>query len=216
MNSEDISAYETNRDTILKYYLQPDRHTLSDHQKWLLERWEYCYGLLRQYTSRTTIVKMVVRKYEGRVSRAQAYRDIEDTEQFFGEFIGNNLSFKLTLHAERMDELARLARHRNDFKTALRAEVAAANVRMKLYEIMSQNDNKPLPVNHFTMNVTINQNGEDKSVMINLDELENLTSETVAKLLTAADSSLDFDDAEFEEILKQSSKDEDNQSELKL
>lgn len=76
---------ETTLDRLRAYYKLPEKVLLTKHQQWVLQRLEAAWGLLLDAKTSEHAVAKLMRRFE--VSRAQAYRDLSECKQLFGDVV---------------------------------------------------------------------------------------------------------------------------------
>lgn len=114
---------------VLEAYYAGDREkeSLSDHQLEKLDRIEAIYRMLLDWKSQLSIVKKIVKLFK--VSRTQAYREIQETQFIFGNNKRANKEFKRHMAEQMALKAFKVAKEDKDAKamaSATRAYIEAS------------------------------------------------------------------------------------------
>ncbi|ALU25267.1 hypothetical protein HX071_08595 [Myroides marinus] len=114
-----IQRGDSTMDKLRAYYIDPDKHELSDHLEKLRNRYQHAYNLKMNYFSNKQIVTVWQKEYG--LSQAQAYLDIRDALNLFGEVNKISKEAKRNLLFEYSTALLQRARERGDQKSEAKA-----------------------------------------------------------------------------------------------
>lgn len=80
---KELGKSDTTKDRIFAFYLDRDRVKLTEKEEVIRERWSACFTLLCQYHSPQQAVGVIQQKFG--ISEAQAYRDVKNAIELFGD-----------------------------------------------------------------------------------------------------------------------------------
>lgn len=167
-----VAGKLTSFDIILSKFKNDVPEQLADDEKKLLDRWNFADNLIRTYQDSRTIIEMIMAKFK--ISEATAYRDLAYAKRFFGSINIGDKDYYRSIYAEQLEEYAKQAASKMDYKTATAAIKEAAEIR----GLKDGDEVKDLYLDlepcKFELSVTININGQAKLSTINLDRLENV------------------------------------------
>ncbi len=162
----------TTFDIILQKYKSHQQEELDADQRILIDRWNYADNLIRTYQDSKTIISMLMEKFH--ISEATAYRDVSSAKRFFGSINIGDKDYYRTLYAEQLEEWAKQAASKMDYKTATAAIKEAAEIRGLKDGDEARDLYLDLEPCKFELSVTINMNGDVKKTKIDLDRLESI------------------------------------------
>ncbi|MGL4581606.1 MAG: hypothetical protein ACRCVU_01350 [Flavobacterium sp.] len=114
-----IQRGDSTMDKLRAYYIDPANHELSEHVDKLRIRYQHAYNLKMSYFSNKQIVTIWQNEYG--LSQAQAYLDIKDALNLFGEVNKLSRDAKRNLLYEYSTALLQRARERGDQKSEAKA-----------------------------------------------------------------------------------------------
>lgn len=118
---------QSTSDLILKAFLAGKLESLSEEHQNIFNRWEKVNDLIRgRRLKEKDIVAFLMQAYQ--IKRSQAYIDIAEAKLFFGIVGRDQVEYKRGVYIEWLEELYRLARASDDYKTALAAIDKAAEI----------------------------------------------------------------------------------------
>lgn len=79
----ELAKSESTKDKIFAFYLERDQVKLSPKEEEIRERWSACFSLLCQYHSPQQAVGVMQQRFG--ISEAQAYRDVKNAMELFGD-----------------------------------------------------------------------------------------------------------------------------------
>ncbi|MFL0067868.1 hypothetical protein V2605_03970 [Tenacibaculum maritimum] len=110
---------DTSFDKIYAFYLNPDKFTLTPKQEEIKERWLAAWTLRLQKKSPTKAAEILQETYKDqKLSRAQAFRDVQNAEKLFGNVINADRIGRMAIHYEYALEAYKKALKAKDFKSA--------------------------------------------------------------------------------------------------
>lgn len=118
-NKAIIQRGDSTMDKLRAYYIDPSNHELSEHVDKLRVRYQHAYNLKMSYFSNKQIVTIWQKEYG--LSQAQAYLDIKDALNLFGEVNKLSRDAKRNLLFEYSNALLQRARERGDQKAEAKA-----------------------------------------------------------------------------------------------
>jgi len=120
-----IKTGDTTFDRIYAYYKDSSKYPLTPNQDDIKKRWLTAFTLRQNWHSREQAVNVLIEKYE--ISRAQAYRDLRNSERLFGN----------VMKADRDGSLAVLLEYSHKF---LQMAIKAKNLKAvgKALELMGK------------------------------------------------------------------------------
>ena len=122
---------KTDNDKIIEFLLQDgDEIQLSKKLQEKLERMDTCRDLIRKYGSRTRVANILINNFK--ISRAQAYRLFQDTQDVFGSTQRTSREFWLDIILGFMMETREKALIKGDFRSAQSTENNMAKAVEKL------------------------------------------------------------------------------------
>jgi hypothetical protein len=80
---KELGKSDSTKDRIFAYYLDKDRIKLTAKEEEIRTRWSACFSLLCQYHSPQQAVNVLQQRFE--ISEAQAYRDVKNATELFGD-----------------------------------------------------------------------------------------------------------------------------------
>lgn len=136
---------QSTHDIILRAFLKGEVESLSIEMQSIFKRWEQVNDLIRNKRIKDKdIVSFLIEAYG--VSRSQAYVDIQEAKLFFGLIGREQVEYKRGLYVEWLEELYKLARQSDDYKTALMALDKASEIlglKTKSPDLPNYEDVKP-------------------------------------------------------------------------
>lgn len=91
----------TSFDKIYAYYLEPDKVALSPNQELIKERWLAAWTLRLKKKSPTKVAEILQEQFaEQKLSRAQAFRDVQNSEKLFGNVFNADRLGRMAIHYE--------------------------------------------------------------------------------------------------------------------
>ncbi len=118
-NKAIIQRGDSTMDKLRAYYIDPANNELSEHVDKLRIRYQHAYNLKMSYFSNKQIVTIWHKEYG--LSQAQAYLDIKDALNLFGEVNKLTRDAKRNLLFEYSNSLLQRARERGDQKSEAKA-----------------------------------------------------------------------------------------------
>ena len=110
---------DTSFDKIFAYYLNPDKYTLTPKQEEIKERWLAAWTLRLKKKSPTKVAQILQETYkEQNLSRAQAFRDVQNAEKLYGNVINADRVGRMAIHYEYALEAYKKALKAGDYKAA--------------------------------------------------------------------------------------------------
>lgn len=108
------------QDVILRAFLKGELESLNEELQLVFRRWEQANDLIRNKRIKEKNIVAFLREAYG-ISRSQAYQDIQEAKIFFGTAGREQVEYKRGLYVEWLEELYKLARQSDDYKTAITA-----------------------------------------------------------------------------------------------
>lgn len=122
---------KTDNEKIIEFLVQEgDEIRISKKLQEKLERMDTCRDLIRKYGSRTRVANILVKSFS--ISRAQAYRLFQDTQDVFGSTQRTSREFWLDIILGFMMETREKALIKGDFRSAQATENNMAKAVEKL------------------------------------------------------------------------------------
>jgi hypothetical protein len=122
---------KTDNEKIIEFLLQEgDDINLSKSLQLKIERMDFCHDLIKKFGSRIRVAPQLMRKYD--VSKAQAYRIFQDTQDVFGSTQRTSREFWLDILLGMMMESREKATLKGDFRSVQSIEKNMASAIEKL------------------------------------------------------------------------------------
>jgi hypothetical protein len=122
---------KTDNEKIIEFLTQDgDDIKLSKTLQLKIERMDFCHDLIKKYGSRTRIAPLIMSKYH--VSKAQAYRIFQDTQDVFGSTHRTSREFWLDILLGFMMDSRQKATIKGDFRSVAAIEKNMASAIEKL------------------------------------------------------------------------------------
>jgi hypothetical protein len=126
-----ILTTKTDNEKIIEFLIQDgDDIRLSKSLQEKLERMDFCHDLIKKYGSRTRVAPQIMKMYG--VSKAQAYRIFQDTQDVFGSTQKTSREFWLDILLGFMMESREKASKKGDFRSVSAIEKNMASAVEKL------------------------------------------------------------------------------------
>lgn len=126
-----ILTTKTDNEKIIEFLIQDgDDIRLSKSLQEKLERMDFCHDLIKKYGSRTRVAPQIMKMYA--VSKAQAYRIFQDTQDVFGSTQKTSREFWLDILLGFMMESREKASKKGDFRSVSAIEKNMASAVEKL------------------------------------------------------------------------------------
>jgi hypothetical protein len=126
-----ILTTKTDNEKIIEFLIQDgDDIRLSKSLQEKLERMDFCHDLIKKYGSRTRVAPQIMKMYG--VSKAQAYRIFQDTQDVFGSTQKTSREFWLDILLGFMMESREKASKKGDFRSVAAIEKNMASAVEKL------------------------------------------------------------------------------------
>lgn len=90
-----INTGDTSLDKIWAHYKSPKQYALTENQEAVKERWFTAWKLLTKKKSKSKVAKILEEMFG--ISRAQAFRDIRNSEKLFGNVLKADRDGQLAL-----------------------------------------------------------------------------------------------------------------------
>lgn len=100
------------KDKIFAYYLDSESVKLTDKEEVIHQRWIACFSLLIQYHSPMQVVNVMKQRFG--ISDAQAYRDLRDSADIFGDVTATSKNAYRHILFEFAMKVFQLAATKND------------------------------------------------------------------------------------------------------
>jgi hypothetical protein len=118
-NFPKINTGDTSFDKIWAHFIDENTYKLSKKQEILKERWLAAWTLRLNFHSTEQAVKVHMEKYN--VSRAQAFRDINNAERLFGNISKTDRAGKMAIWSEYCHKYYLMAVKQKDLKSVGKA-----------------------------------------------------------------------------------------------
>lgn len=163
---------ETTFDKIFQAYKDGTSEQLPPKLKEELERWNVADNLIRQFKKRNTIIALMKEKFK--ISESQVYRDMANAKKFFGSIHMSDKSFYTSFYAEQLEELANLARAKDDYKTSVLALKEAAEIRGLKNEDDISEVYLNLQPSKFVVVLKVEMNGSTRKIEYDFDRTHSI------------------------------------------
>lgn len=189
----------TSFDRIVAAFKSHTTDDLNEQQRVELERWNFADNLIRTYQDSKTIIGMMMAKFD--ISQAQSYRDLANAKRFFGAVNFNDKDYYRVLYAEQLEEYAKQAASKFDFKTAATCLKEAAEIR----GLKASDEIKDLYLElepcQFVLSVTVINEGQKRVAEIDLDRLENVVEAEFTIVAEAVNAAPSVSEAQMQKLL---------------
>lgn len=119
MEKQLLKGRDTSFDKIYAFYLNPDKYKLTPKQEQIKERWLAAWTLRLKLKSPTKVAAILQENFAHQnLSRAQAFRDVQNAEKLFGNVINADRVGRMAIHYEYALNAYKKALKAGDFKAA--------------------------------------------------------------------------------------------------
>jgi hypothetical protein len=159
---------------IKHHYMMDDEYaeSLTEGEVQILNRWKTAYSLMMRHNPVVKvpeIVRVLVDVFA--ISERQAYRDINYTQDLFGDLEVANKSFMKVKMVSWLEELVSLANAKHDFKTSVDAIKQIVQILGLDQKEDGEDDDTP---RNFQLNIVVQTVDGDKRIVQDLDALDEI------------------------------------------
>lgn len=123
----ELGKSDSTKDRIFAYYLDKKSIQLTKKEEEIRNRWASCFSLLCQYHSPQQAVNVMVKTYA--ISEAQAYRDVKNALELFGDVTSSNKEAYRHILFEFAMKIFQLAATKTDLPEMNRALITMVKIR---------------------------------------------------------------------------------------
>ena len=190
---------KTNLDLILEHQMSSTGEELPKHLQLIFDRWDYANNLVKNYLSAddhaekpknfsySEIANMLIRKFG--ISRATAYRDINDSQLFFGSINKQDKNYWRQIFLGIGMKALQMSLKKNDYDRIFRGIEKLSEMLGLNKDDSNMPDWSKLQPNLYYMMLQVN----NKYLKIDLNETDSMEPELIDRILNHITDTQDID-----------------------